>query len=92
MSLVRAAERVTDRISRLQLEAKALAAENTAGLAADLYGMAARALELAEGGDAYPPGVRDLAARVAASLAMNAKSIQTIQRQAAPRTGSSSGG
>jgi hypothetical protein len=86
VSLVHAAERVTDRISRLQWEAKVLAAENTAGFAADMHAMAARALEIAGGGDAYPPGIRDLAARLAASLAMNAKSVQAILRHVGPRT------
>ena len=63
VSLVRATERVTDRIIRLRLEAKVLATENAADLAANLRAMAARALAIADGGDAYPPGIRDLAAR-----------------------------
>jgi len=86
VSLSRAAEAVTDRISRLQWEAKVLAAENTEGFAADLHSMAARALEIAGGGDAYPPGIRDLAARVAASLEMNAKTMQAILHQVRPRS------
>lgn len=85
VSLVHAAERVAQRISRLQWEAQVLAAENTEGFAADMHLMAARALEIAGGGDAYPPGVRELAARLAASLEMNAKSMQAILRQVGPR-------
>ncbi len=84
VSLVRAAERVADRINRLQWEARVLAAENAEGFAADMHAMAARALEIAGGGDAYPPGVRDLAARVAAGLETNGKSMQAILRQVGP--------
>jgi hypothetical protein len=86
VSIARAAERVTDRISRLQWEAKVLAAENAEGFAVDMRAMAVRALEIAGGGDAYPHGIRDLAARVAAGLEINAKSMQAILRQVGPRT------
>ena len=86
VSLVHAAERVADRIGRLQWEAKVLAAENSEGFATDMLAMAARALEIADGGEAYPPGIRHLAARLAASLEVNAKSLKAILRQVGPRT------
>jgi hypothetical protein len=85
VSITRAAERVSDRITRLQWEAKVLAAENTDGFAADMLAMAVRALEIAEGGEAYPPGIRELAARLAEGLELNAKSMQAIMHQVGPR-------
>ena len=83
---IRKEEPVSNRIRRLQMEAKVLAAENAEAFAVDLHEMAVRAVEIAGGGEAYPAGLRDLAARVAADLDMNANSMQAILRQVGPRT------
>ncbi len=71
-------ESATERIRRLQWEARVLAAEQVEAIGADLEGLARRALEIAEGGDAYPAGVRELAARIATELPEKAKTLLTL--------------
>jgi hypothetical protein len=85
VSLARAPEKVTDRIGRLQREARVLAADHAQEFAAQMRDMARGAGEIAKGGEAYPPGVRELVGRLAASLEMNANSIQAILHQVGPR-------
>ena len=84
VSLARGPESTAERIRRLQWEASVLAAEQTEQFGADLAEMAARAAEIAEGGDAYPPGVRELASRIAADLQVKAKALLTIQHRVGP--------
>jgi hypothetical protein len=72
------------RIRRLQWEARVLAGEQVKALCADLDGLAARALEIAEGGEAYPAGVRELASRIAADLPEKAKVLLTLQQRNGP--------
>jgi hypothetical protein len=74
----RGPESTTERIRRLQWEARVLAAEQAEALGADLEAMAVRALEIAEGGEAYPAGVRELASRIASDLPEKAKTLLTI--------------
>ena len=78
------AESPAERIRRLQWEASVLAAEQAEQFGADLVAMAARAMEIAEGGDAYPIGVRELAGRIAADLQVKAKALLTIQHRVGP--------
>jgi intracellular sulfur oxidation DsrE/DsrF family protein len=78
VSLARGPESVTERIRRLQWEARMLAAEQAEALGAELEAMAMRAQEIAEGGEAYPAGVRELAARIATDLPEKAKTLLTI--------------
>ncbi|HZC16883.1 MAG TPA: hypothetical protein VE309_08980 [Caulobacteraceae bacterium] len=78
VSLARGPESATDRIRRLQWEARILAAEQTEALGAELEALAVRALEIAEGGEAYPAGVRELASRIAGDLPEKAKTLLTI--------------
>jgi hypothetical protein len=66
------------RIRRLQHEARMLAREQAQALADDLGALAARAIEIAEGGEAYPVGVRELASRIAADLPLKAQSLMSI--------------
>ena len=84
VSLARGAESPTERIRRLQWEASVLAAEQAEQFGADLVTMAKRALEIAEGGDAYPAGVRELASRIASDLQVKAKALLTIQQRVGP--------
>ncbi len=84
VSLARGPESTTERIRRLQWEASVLAAEHAEAFGADLMAMAVRAREIAEGGEAYPPGVRELAARIAADLQVRAKALLTIQQRVGP--------
>jgi hypothetical protein len=78
VALARGAESTNERIRRLQWEARVLAGEQAEALGADLEAMAERALEIAEGGEAYPAGVRELAARIAVDLPLKAKTLLTI--------------
>ena len=66
--LGRTAESGVQRVQRLQHEAHMLAREQVEILVRDFTALAARAAEIAEGGDAYPAGVRDIAARIAEDL------------------------
>lgn len=84
VALSRGPESPAERIRRLQWEASVLAAEQAEQFGADLVSMAARALEIAEGGEAYPVGVRELAGRIAADLQIKAKALLTIQHRVGP--------
>lgn len=88
VALSRGPESTPERIRRLQWEASVLAAEHAEAFGVDLMAMAVRAAEIAEGGEAYPVGVRELAARIAADLQVRAKALITIQQRVGP--GSSS--
>jgi hypothetical protein len=82
--IARGPESTTERIRRLQWEASVLAAEQAESFGADMIAMSMRALEIAEGGEAYPVGVRELAARIAADLQIRAKALLTIQQRVGP--------
>jgi hypothetical protein len=86
VSLSRVAERVPERIRRLQWEARVLAADHTGAFGSELLAFAARAREIADGGEAFPPGVRELATRIAVDLEITAKSLVGILRQVGPRS------
>lgn len=76
--LMRAPETTADRVRRLQAEARALALEEVEELEKLLVAAAAKALAVAEGGDAYPVGARELASRLAADLPAKAETIRAI--------------
>jgi hypothetical protein len=84
VSIARGPESPAERIRRLQWEASMLAAEQAEKFGADLVEMAHRAVEIAEGGEAYPVGVRELASRIAADLQIRAKALLTIQHRVGP--------
>jgi hypothetical protein len=69
-------ETVAQRVRRLQAEARALAREQVAELEVKLEEAAAIAAEIAEGGEAYPVGARELARRIAEDTP---KTIQTFE-------------
>jgi hypothetical protein len=66
------------RIRQLQDQARALAREEVSALAGDLSHLVLRAGEVAEGGEVYPPGVRELATRIAEELGMHEKVLRAI--------------
>lgn len=76
--LMRAPETTADRVKRLQLEARALAAEQVEALETLLLQASDMAREIAEGGDAYPVGARELAGRLAADLPARADTLKAI--------------
>ena len=61
-------ETTAERVRRLQAEARIMAREHIEHLERCLMQTAEVAREVAEGGDAYPVGVRELASRLADDL------------------------
>jgi len=79
--LGRGVESGAQRVRRLQHEARILAHEQVEILARDLHALALRAAEIAQGGDVYPAGVRELASRVAADLPLKAQGLTTLMER-----------
>ncbi len=77
-NLSRGPETTTQRVRRLQQEARLLAREQIEAMGRDLDALAARAHEIAEGGDAYAVGVREMASRLAADLPQKAQGLRAI--------------
>ena len=69
---------VAERVRRLQAEARQLAQGHVLALTAAMADANRLALEIAEGGDAYPPGIRDLARRFAEDCDIRVQSIEAI--------------
>ena len=70
------------RVRRMQQETHLLAQEQVVILARDLGATAIRLGEIAEGGDAYPIGVRELCSRLADELKLQAQSMLAIMERA----------
>ena len=83
-NLSRGPESAGARIRRLQLEARLLAREQVEALARDMAALAGRAAEIAAGGDAYPAGVRELAARMGEDLPEKAKTLLALLDRLSP--------
>jgi hypothetical protein len=75
-------ETVAERVRRLQAEAKELARDHIHALAAAMVGVEQMAAEIAEGGDAYPPGVRDLARRFVEDIDARVQTLEAITARA----------
>ena len=71
-------ETTSDRVKRLQLEARALALEQVEALERVLLQASEMAREISEGGDAYPVGAREIASRLHADLPVKAETIRAI--------------
>lgn len=67
-----------ERVKRLQAEARMLAVEQVEALEKALLTAASMAREIAEGGDAYPVGARELAGRLAADLPGKGETLRAI--------------
>ena len=76
--LMRTPETTTERVKRLQLEARALAVEQVEALERVLLEASRLAKEIADGGDAYPVGARELASRLASDLPAKAETLKAI--------------
>lgn len=76
--LMRTPETTSDRVKRLQMEARALALEEVEELARTLKAAADIAGRIASGGDAYPVGAREMASRLSSDLPARADSIRAI--------------
>jgi hypothetical protein len=71
-------ESVSQRVRRLQQEARDTAAEHVDELRALMTQLMLCADSVADGGDAYPPGVRALARQVSERLESQSQSIEAI--------------
>jgi hypothetical protein len=78
VALSRGPESTNERIRRLQWEARVLASEQAETFGAELNALALRAADIADGGEAYPAGVRELASRLASDLPQKAQTLLTI--------------
>ena len=76
-------EPLTARIRRLQAEARAMAAEHVKLLEASIIDSAKLAEEIAEGGDAYPVGVREMARQMVADCESRLLGLQAIMHRTA---------
>lgn len=82
-NLSRGPETTTQRVRRLQSEARLLAREQIEAMGRDLDDLARRAQEIAEGGDAYAVGVREMCSRLAADLPQKSQSLLAILNRTA---------
>lgn len=71
-------ETVAERVRRLQAEAKQLAKDHIRSLSSAIVNVEQMAAEIAEGGEAYPPGVRDLASRLVEDLEARVQTLEAI--------------
>lgn len=72
------AETVAQRVQRLQAEARQLAKDHIKALTTAMVSLEELAAEIAEGGDAYAPGVRDVARRLAEDLDSRVQTLDAI--------------
>ena len=82
--LMRAPETTAERVKRLQAEARALALEQVEALEEVLLNAADMAKEIADGGDAYPVGARELAHRLVQDLPAKAETMKAIVAKSHP--------
>lgn len=73
---------LSERIRRLQAEAKSLAREHIHALEQALLQVERLSAEIADGGDAYPAGVRELARRMAEDCEMKVQTLEAISARA----------
>jgi hypothetical protein len=71
-------ETVAERVRRLQAEARQLAKDHVRALSDAIVGVEQIAAEIAEGGDAYPPGIRDLARRFVDDCEARVQTLEAI--------------
>ena len=71
-------ETISDRIRRLQLEARGLAKEHIIALKTAVEDVERIGAEIAAGGEAYPAGVRDVARRLAEDASAKVQIIGSI--------------
>ena len=77
-SVAAKAETVAERVRRLQAEARQLAKDHVRALSEAMISAEKLAAEIAEGGDAYPPGVRDLARRFVEDCEARVQTLEAI--------------
>lgn len=75
-------ETVAERVRKLQAEARQLAKDHIHALTAAMSDVEKMAAEIAEGGDAYPAGVRDLARRFVEDCEARVQTLEAITARA----------
>lgn len=76
------AESISERVRRLQTEARSLAREHIMALQTALVTVERLSGEIAEGGEAYPPGVRDIARRLMEDCEARVQTLEAITKRA----------
>jgi len=76
-------ETPAERIRRLQREAQTLARQQITALHQSMRDLSLLAEEIAEGGDAYPVGARELARRLSDEVEQKAQTLQAILQKGA---------
>lgn len=71
-------ETVAERVRRLQSEAKQLAKDHVKTLTSAMVDLEQLAAEIADGGDAYAPGIRDVARRLVEDLDSRVQTLEAI--------------
>lgn len=71
-------ETISQRVRRLQLEARSLAKDHIRALNQAIVEVERLAAEIADGGEAYPAGVRDLARRLVEDCEMRVQTLEAI--------------
>lgn len=72
------AETVAERVRRLQAEARQLAKDHVKSLSAAMVDLEQLAAEIADGGDAYAPGIREVARQLAEDLDSRVQTLEAI--------------
>jgi hypothetical protein len=75
-------ETVAERVRKLQAEARQLAKDHIHAFTAALTEVEHMAAEIADGGDAYPAGVRDLARRFVEDTDARVQTLEAITARA----------
>ncbi|ATQ41491.1 hypothetical protein [Caulobacter mirabilis] len=73
-----ATEALRDRVKRLQNEARGIAREHVMALEHALVAVTQLAAEIADGGDAYPVGAREVARQLVGECAGRASTLDAI--------------
>jgi hypothetical protein len=76
-----APDSIAQRVQRLTCEARRLANEHVEMLIARMTEVAQTAAEISEGGEAYPPGVRDLARRAAEDCRARVLTLEALAKR-----------
>lgn len=71
-------EPLSERVRRLQAEAREMAREHVTALELALIGVARLAGEIADGGEAYPVGARELSRQLIADCEGRAQTLEAI--------------
>lgn len=69
---------VAERIQRLQNEARGLAREHVSALTAAIHQAQKLASEIAEGGESYPVGIRELAGRFVEEAESRVQTLEVL--------------